>query len=293
MAEIQPISPVNAIQAESPRETARRLNVFALAHGRRLCHIAVTVRGSPVSFGTLAARVVSSGLDILDGFTTVDNTQRTALCSFFAEVRENNFDLNRLKTDIGSFPFVISCQVRESKDGFMLDTVNFPIRSTTGERILLVKQDAFSDSLDRIRSMTGGAADILVFEMGFAAGQRDASAILHEFGRERIFDQSIDLSLAYRSLGWGKAHLVKINPDGPRLEIVVEECFECEGRVSNRSVCYFMGGHLAGGAYEIFRTMLRCEETKCSGLGDHHCEFVLGPLDVSQEGGGRWSEART
>jgi predicted hydrocarbon binding protein len=77
----------------------------------------------------------------------------------------------------------------------------------------------------------------------------------------------------YQMTGTGIINMVEYEK-GKRLAFQVEECVSCTGLPNlGESVCYYLGGQLAGAIEVIIGKPVGWIETKCQAKGDPYCEF--------------------
>jgi predicted hydrocarbon binding protein len=77
----------------------------------------------------------------------------------------------------------------------------------------------------------------------------------------------------YQMTGTGIITLVEFEKSN-RLAFQVEECVSCTGLPNlGESVCYYLGGQLAGAVEVIIGKSIGFVETKCQAKGDSCCEF--------------------
>jgi predicted hydrocarbon binding protein len=57
--------------------------------------------------------------------------------------------------------------------------------------------------------------------------------------------------------------------------VVVSDCFECEGLKGDKPVCNMVSGTLVGSLCQVAKKRIKVEEVKCKAVGDKECVFLV------------------
>jgi predicted hydrocarbon binding protein len=257
----------------------------------RLFHVVVQLTDVPGALAEITSSLAKSKLNILGGFISgidivadaknqrADDNEKplkVRSAGLFLEAQDRDVTAQRIKSLIHSSPYTQEVSVQESADGLIVDSLNFPLRLSQGQRAIVLRSDVISSSMQEIRRIFDTGGDVMLYKQGFAAGTNDAEELIRIFGEVDIpnrLEQLIDL---YSSLGWGKAKIVEVDLEKHDATITLEDNFECAGQ-KRRSKPYsqFVRGHLAGLATRLLSTEMKCIETRCAATGDPYCEFSL------------------
>jgi predicted hydrocarbon binding protein len=128
----------------------------------------------------------------------------------------------------------------------------------------------------------------VLFEAGRAVGKalsEKSLTMIQKLPNYQSFNKSNTLGEAQKSTEWsvvqamyqmtatGIINMIKYEKD-KLLVFQVEECVSCTGLPNlGESICYYLGGQLAGAIESIIGKNVAFVETKCQAKGDSLCEF--------------------
>jgi predicted hydrocarbon binding protein len=240
---------------------------------KRFYHIVVELHNLPGALANVASVLAKSDLNVLSGFTYVEPGAEYGIWSLFAE--DGHSSPEEVKSLLMSSPFATEVIINENKDGFISDTVHFPLTLNTGERAMLIRQDSFSNMLVKVRETFGTGGDVIIYDQGKLIGT-NAGEIMRKLLPDDFIEKNMGRIIAlYSSMGWFKADLMRNDHESRSFVIRVGESFECMGRRSKRPSSQFVRGHLTGFFEALFGSEFRCIETECAAAGSQHCEFSL------------------
>ena len=196
--------------------------------------------------------------------------------SWSAFVEGDKLDAVELKERIESLEGVVAATVKESTDGFLVDSELFPLVWNAGDRMVMMRCRYLNATFERMKEMFGSGGDAIVFDEGFTSGNEAGKDFARALGKEFTQSHLRELLMVYQSVGWFRLEDVQVRKDGT-IVLRAAENFECEGAKSEKPHSHFVRGHLAGAASAIKGAKMSCEETKCVAMGDPTCEFTLGP----------------
>lgn len=215
------------------------------------------------------------GFDILEGHIFVNPEELHGYMTFFAEASNPKVDSRFIKQLLEGSSFLESATVIESRRGLIIDSVNFPLRSSLGDRAILLRSEPFRQMLSWVMERYGKEGEEMVYQSGYAYGSVSWTEL---FGGLEMDKQALEEYLQVLSaIGIGRPRIERFEAEVPSIHIVVESSFECEGVTSSTPRAIFLSGFLAGALGALFGKELFCAETKCVANGAKVCEFEIGP----------------
>jgi predicted hydrocarbon binding protein len=247
----------------------------------KLFQIVFQLKDVPGALAEITASLARNKINILGGFVsgievTDEKDEMKRSLGLFVEAQNRDTTASQIKGLIQDSAYSSETTVQESKDGLIIDSLNFPLKLSQGQRAILMRSEVIAGSMNEIREIFNTGGDVMLYKQGFSAGKNDAEELIRVFGEGSILDRIEDLVHLYSSLGWGKARIVEIEFETLTAKIRIDENFECVGQqVKSKPHSQFVRGHLAGLSSHLFSTEMRCEEVKCTSMNDPYCEFLL------------------
>jgi predicted hydrocarbon binding protein len=251
------------------------VNVFVYDPSMKFFNVVVELKNEPGALRSVLDILQGLKINILGSFSSVDPKGDTGTWSAFVE--NSDHTASGLKRRILSSPLVLSAIVTESTDGFLVDSVHFPLTFNTGDRAVLMRSEQLSRMLSVIRKEFGSGGNVILYEEGRAYGKSVGADYLSRLGLKLVESNLPNVMNLYQALGWFKLERVRQNRREKSLTIRVSGCFECEGSKSAVPYSHFVRGHLSGAMTAIFGREMTCEETRCVAAGGQVCEFLIGP----------------
>jgi len=242
--------------------------------GKNVFLISVDFKNTPGVLAAITSSLSAVGVKTLSGFTAMSGSGDDATWGFFADA-DTDLTIEKLKQMLGSTPGVTKSVVIQGNGGLVVDTIHFPLKLNSGETMILMRKEIFSNMFKRLGEMFGSGGEAIVFEEGEASGESDAKRLVEIFGPEGALQNVPDLSMLYLTLGWGRPELVSLDLAPFSATMRVYDSFECSGQTSSKPTSQFIRGHMTALINVIFGKRVKCTETKCRALGDPYCEFVL------------------
>jgi len=247
----------------------------------RLFHIVLQLRDVPGALADITNSLARNKVNILGGFisgigdsTEKDGADRSV--GLFVEAQNHEMTAQQIRGLIQDSSYASEITVRESADGLIVDSLNFPLKLSQGQRAIVMRSDVIAKSMDEIRQIFNTGGDVMLYKQGFSAGRNDAEELIRIFGEGSILNRIEDLVNLYSSLGWGKAKIAEVEFEKLSARIRIDENFECMGQEKkSKPYSQFVRGHLAGLSTYLFSTEMKCTEVKCASMGDAYCEFLL------------------
>ncbi|RLG49955.1 MAG: hypothetical protein DRO00_09390 [Thermoproteota archaeon] len=146
-----------------------------------------------------------------------------------------------------------------------------------GVRVIIISARFFVSIQRGIEDFFGEQAPAILYDSGIRAGSEAAKILIREWGsKDMDFLKQWSEFYSSKGIGWFKVKEINVDSDRQRGYIRIEQSFIVEEYgPSDRPVCDFMAGYIAGVLSEAFGASFSCEETKCIAKGDPYCEFVF------------------
>jgi predicted hydrocarbon binding protein len=219
--------------------------------------------------------LADSNIEVLTGSFTRGAAGRPGVWQVFVQPLNSNMSSDDLKRLLLSCPDVVGCQIKESREGLLVDALTFPIKISSGQRALIIRNDVWNSMLQRTREKFGSGGDVIIYEQGNMAGRMSGRELLAALGRDFLVKQIDQVVAMYQALGWGKAKILSFVQSPLSLVVRMWDSAECMGQKSEKATGHFIRGHIIGNMEEIFGVECKCAETSCLAKGNPYCEFIL------------------
>ncbi len=249
--------------------------------GKRYFLLSILLTDEPGALTHVSRALAIRGLNILESYSCSTEKENQAVWSLIAETYDKRMDADFLIQLLKESNFVEKVEVKESKNGLIIDSLNFPILIGSGSRAIVIHADYMARALAAISERFGEEGSRMIFEMGMSCGM-DRIGFLFKDSQEEpraVIDQSLELLSA---TGWGRGSIVHYNPSGPALSIAVQSNFECTGVSSQKPTSNFLRGVFQGAVGAILGEGFECRETQCVAKGDKQCLFEISRLAQPQ-----------
>jgi predicted hydrocarbon binding protein len=285
-----PIRPVNILETASippasgkqsvrlvpePAKYAKAISAFVYFPKKNFFLLNLEVRNRVGDLAAISHVLAESKIGILNGSFHRGEDGRPGSWEMFVVPQDQNISADEMKRLLTSCPDVLSCQIRESRDGLLVDTLTFPITLSSGERAMIMRHDVWNSMLQKTRQKFGSGGNVIIYDQGVIAGKIAAKELLAAIGKENIGAQINQVFSTYQALGWARAAVLKYSRDPLGLIVRMYENSECTGQQSERPTGHFIRGHIAGMGEEMFNMKVKCEETSCLAMGNDYCDFLL------------------
>ena len=238
--------------------------------------ISVLLENKPGALGNLANLLGIRGINILEGFFGGMSYQPKANVSFFVESTNQQMDEGWLKDFLTSSVYVSDVQVKPAVEGFITDSLNFPIRWNNGDRAVLMRVEGLRVMLDSVKAAEPGVGEEEIYQQGYSYGKAAWDNLLGTH-RPKTREGLEEMLKVYIATGWGETALLDVDQSHNQARIRMDEAFESTGLDTGKPECYFIAGHLAGMMSAYFRVEVKAVETRCRSRGDSTCEFNISP----------------
>jgi predicted hydrocarbon binding protein len=234
--------------------------------------VSLRLENKPGELGNLANMLGIRGINILEGFFGGMTYGQKANMGFFVETTNDRMDADWLKDYLKSAVGVSDVEVKSGIEGFLSDTLNFPVTWNNGQRAVVLRVEALNAMILAVKATENG--NNFAYEQGMNYGKWSWESLL-AVHRPKTKEGLQEMLGAYTATGWGMVQLLDLDSAHRKARLKIENGFECMGPPTGRVGCYFTGGHFAGAFSVLFGTLVACEETKCVSKGDSHCEFSM------------------
>ena len=247
-----------------------RLFMLQYAPGKKLFQMIVKLSDAPGSYRSILD-LLSSRVNLV-GTSTYSLEDGTAIFSGVSEALSKKETAEGLKALILSSKAAMDAEVREGRDGLLVDTFHSG-PEIRGESYMLFSREGHRHMFTQIVRMLGSGGETLLFNEGEMLGRMSAQSLTTLLGPKRMREEVPYLAHFITARGWGK---VEMDPGaaGPLTRITVSNCFECAGESTSRSGCSFFRGYFTGAGSVVDGSQVVVKETKCKFKGAPACEFV-------------------
>ena len=216
------------------------------------------------------------GIDVLEGRIHVSGA-REGYVTLFLEAANPRVDVDFLKQMLSNSSFVESLTVTESRNGMIVDSVDFPLVTGDSRRSIVVTADSAQDFFSRAIDRWGKNAEDMVYQLGVDYGADAWSGTT--VGSVSDGESLQEYLQLYAAIGMGMVFVEKFRQGVPSIEVSVERLFECEGIESSSPRSVFFRGVLAGTASLLFGREMVAREVACAAAGAKRCRFEISPKE--------------
>lgn len=144
-----------------------------------------------------------------------------------------------------------------------------------GVRYLLIRPEVLVTFQKEIERELPEKAERILFRSGFQGGMLSSKRFkeIYELSDEETVGFMLEMG---GQIGWGRFELVRFDPINLCLSLKVYSSpfAEAYGK-SEKGICHFTRGVMAGLAFTIFHKEIQGEEIHCLSKGDPFCKFEL------------------
>jgi predicted hydrocarbon binding protein len=237
--------------------------------------ISLHLENKPGALGNLANMLAIRDINILEGFFGGMFYGPNATVSFFVESTNKRMDAKWLLDFLKSSVYVSDVEVKESVDGLLTDSLNFPLTWNNGDRAILMRVEGVRAMLESIKS-TDSSGEASVYSQGFSYGKAAWDNLFSTY-RPTTREGLAEYLGIYSATGWGRPELTELDLGKRRAKLKFMDNFECEGVSTGAPASSFVRGHLSGAFSAYFGGYVRAVEKKCVSKGDSWCEFEISP----------------
>jgi len=263
--------------SESPSLSRNKdVMIFHYDPKQKVYLVSLHLENEPGALGNLANMFAVRGMNILEGFFGGMSSEPKATVSFFVETTNQRMDESWLKDFVESSVYASDVEVKPGVDGFIADSVNFPLTWNTGDRAVLMQMASLRSMLDAVMATDRDEGARTIYDQGFSYAQATYERLFSTY-RPKTRAGLAEMLKIFSATGWGRLELSGLDPEHKRAKLKIEEGFECTGRNTGKTESNFIRGHLAGVLSTYFGSEVKAVETRCISKGDSHCEFEISP----------------
>ncbi|MDE1854248.1 MAG: hypothetical protein KGI38_10965 [Thaumarchaeota archaeon] len=262
---------------ESSEASGMRKNKDVLVHqiegDQKLFLVALQLKHHVGAVADVTKRLEVAKFNMLSGFISAPDTDGIGRFSFFVEATVGRPSVSDLKRLLTASSFVQEAEVKESHNGIIVDSLNFPLSWNSGDRAIMLRSHFFAVMEADARDMLQSGADVLFYQMGIKHGRPTWDDLL-SMNRVRDKADLEELISIYAAIGWGSAEVASFDLASRNAVVRIRENFECgSGTKKSHPGSNFVRGHLAGLFSSLFGGETTVKETRCISKGDEYCEF--------------------
>jgi predicted hydrocarbon binding protein len=261
--------------AESQGEHPKIITAFMYIPKKNYFLLNLEMRNRLGDLAAVSHILAQASIEILTGSFTRGAGGRPGTWQVFVQPINVNISADELKRLLLSCPDVVGCQIKESREGLLVDSVTFPIKISSGQRAMIIRNDVWNSMLQRTREKFGSGGDVIIYEQGNMAGRLTGKELLAALGKDFLTQQLDQVVAMYQALGWGRAKTMSFVLSPLTLAIRMWESAECMGQKSDKPTGHFIRGHMVGVVEGMFDVECKCIETSCLARGNPYCEFIL------------------
>ncbi|MDG7012812.1 MAG: hypothetical protein JRN46_01125 [Nitrososphaerota archaeon] len=251
------------------------VNVCLFDPARKYFQIVLELENVPGALKSAMEVIHGLDLNILGSFTSADSAARVGVWSGFVE--DGEYTAQDLKRKLGASPAVHDAIVMESNNGFLVDSVHFPVAFNNGTRAIMMGAGAAANMLSTMNERFGTGGNVILHEEGKTYGRELGREYLLRLGADFIMANLEDVVKLYQALGWFRVEGAKAAPGWERVSVRAADSFECAGVEAKVPHSHFVRGHLEGMLTVWLGKPMECREALCIAKGDEVCEFTLTP----------------
>ena len=254
----------------------KEVMVFHYDPKKKVYLVSLHLQNEPGALGNLTNMLAVRGMNILEGFFGGMSYEPKATVSFFANATNPRMDESWLKDLIESSVYASDVEVRSGVDGFVSDSLNFPLTWNAEDRAVLMPAACLKPMFDAVIAANRIEGERVIYDQGFSLGRATYERLFSIY-RPNSRAGLAEMLKTYSAIGWGQLELPGLDPDHKRAKLKLEKGFECTGMNTGKPESNFIRGHLAGVLSAYFGSEVKAVETRCISKADPCCEFEISP----------------
>jgi predicted hydrocarbon binding protein len=261
------------LRGELDETRPKEIMLYHFNPKRKVYFGSVVLKNVPGALAGVATALAKAGVNLTSSESANIEGTPASSWGFFAETSDS-IDVKKIQTLIEGSGYAMKVDVSEGGEGVVVDSNHYPLRFSSGQQAMTFRRENVVDMFNRIRRIFGSGANLIIYEMGVAAGESDGVALVESVGPGVVSSRLLDLIYLYAAEGWGMPEVVDVSIEPLRATIRFKDSFECAYTKSAFSNGHYLRGHLVGLCESLFHKRVKVEETKCISKGDGYCEFV-------------------
>jgi hypothetical protein len=138
---------------------------------KRYFLVTMRLENKPGALGNVANMLAIRGINLMEGYLSGTSSEEYQVASFFLESTNPRLDTGWLKEFIESSVFVSDVMVKQGVEGFLFDSLNFPLSWNTGDRAVLVKVEGLRAMLNAMIMANPAKGAETIYSQGFNYGK--------------------------------------------------------------------------------------------------------------------------
>jgi predicted hydrocarbon binding protein len=250
--------------------------VYRYEPSKKYFLVSLHLENKPGALGNIANVLAIRDVNILEGFFGGIEHAPQPTVSFYVESANKRIDENWLTDFLKTSVYVSDVEVKPAVEGFLADSLNFPLRWNSGDRAILMSTLGLRALLDSVKSADSTSGEASIYSHGYNYGKAAWESLLSTF-RPTTKEGVAEMLGIYSALGWGRPELIDLDFSKRRAKVRLTDSFECEETSTEGPACNFIRGHISAAFSALFGGYVRAEEKKCASKGDQFCEFEISP----------------
>jgi predicted hydrocarbon binding protein len=236
----------------------------------KLFHVVARLRDDP---GALASLLNALGTRLnLVSTTSYTVEDGCAISSNFGEALFDSDTAQSIQRVASRSPHVEACEVRESKDGLLVDEFHLGLQCGPADSYVMLQRAGLARMFGELVKVLGSGGETLLYLEGKNYGRSRIETYGKMFGPGSPAKLQ-EFSHILEALGYGSSRIT-FDSDN-RVNLAFYDDFECCSHEKARQECSFSRGLAEGSIGAILGKELTSEETRCRLRGDEVCEFAL------------------
>ena len=250
--------------------------VFEREMGGKLFLVALSVKHQVGALADLSSRMEQGKFNVVSGFVNPTKDGAYGRGSWYMVATQGRPSVEEVKALLEASPYCKDVEVKEAHNGMLVDSLNFPLRWSTGDRAIMIRTHFFDVMERAIRALLSSGADVLLYQMGYNHGYPSWTNLLKGYRMKDRADLTEVIEI-YNAVGWGRAEVLSFDLAAKKAVVKFADGFECADRSQeSRTGCNFTRGHIAGLFANVFDDEdVKVAETSCMLKGDPACEFSV------------------
>jgi predicted hydrocarbon binding protein len=247
----------------------------------KLAEFSIEMRNIVGAMREQTEAIAKHGVRILSGFHDAPTVAERGTWSFFADFTAADIEPDALATQLRSLPSALGVRCESTSDGFITDTMHFPILLGS-ERAIIVRAGVLTSMIQRIKAIFGAASEpahVILHQLGEAGGLSEFESVKAMTGTDFVKNNVARAFNLYVALGYGISSLTAIDFERKTAEIHVKDGFECEPSNDRAAApqSHFIRGLIEGWFSQLFQSKIDVIENCCVAKGDPNCVFQVRP----------------
>ena len=251
------------------------MRVYNYSANRHVFAGSVWIRDVPGALAGVAIGLAKAGINLVGSSSSNVAEMGLSEWGFFAECEDGRLEVDKLQNLVLEQPNVVHCGIKDGDDGLVVDSLHYPLRMNTGQQVMVLRRDIFTQMFKRMREVFGSGGDVVLHELGYATGRDVVNDHVNNLGRAVLLRHQIQMGEELMAQGWGRVEVVSGTSGPMRAVFRLFDSFECAGIRSSSPNSQFFKGYVQGYVKALYGVPVDCNERRCTSMGDPYCEFEI------------------